>query len=204
MVIPQHAVSEPLVAASNAVLSLPIAGNNNISCVVVVGQCQSSMNQGRWFDFRGHALPGTGTRSGAMRQFARNLQSVRLKCASKMRTELLSGDDAEQNGLLLGATERVVQDNDYYCVSLCTANPYTNTGVGLNAQKCPDIQLSIQAPAYLFQDNLLSGGLNGKSKTAGAGLSVVEGGESVTYRAYTVQQNVMTFDGTRASFMFPR
>ena len=202
MVVQQHSASEPLTVTTAGQHTIEVPGNNALSSIVVVAQTRSALNQGRLWDFRGHAIAGTGTQSGAFVQRAPLIETVRLVCQGKNRTQLLAGHEALAIAFQQGAVANSTPTTDYVPFCFGTANPY-DSPQNLNAQTIPDIKAQIKIASAVFQNNSASGGFDGKSKVAAAGSASVDGGESVTVRVLVTQHNVIRIKGQTIQFEYP-
>ena len=201
MVVQQHSVSQPLAIATAAQQTIEVPGNNALSSIVVVAQTQSARNQGRFYDFGGHALAGTGTKSGAFVQRLPLVESVRLLCQGKFRTQPLTGRDALSIAFANGAVANADPTTAYYPFTFGTASPYKSPQC-LNALKIPDIQVQVKMSPAVFQNNSASGGFDGKTKVASANSTAVDGGEVVFVSVLVTQHNVIQFDGDTIRFMY--
>ena len=202
MVVVQHSASDPMAIKATGQQKLVVPGNNAITSITLVTQLQSTINQGRFYDFGGHALAGTGTLSGAHVERAPVVESVRLVCQGKNRTEARSAQEARTMAHAQGAAANAEPDTDYYMFALGNGSPYESVQ-NINAQTVPDIHLQVSIRAAVFSDNSLSGGLDGKSKVAAAGSAIVDGGECVNVRAFVTQANVLHFAGDTVTFAYP-
>jgi hypothetical protein len=202
MVVQQHSVSEPVTVTTAALQKIDVPGNNALSSVVLVAQTRSAVNHGRYWDFGGHAIAGTGTRSGAFVERAPLLESVRLQCQGKNRTQEHSAIDVGAIAFEQGAAANAKPTTDYYGFMFGTTGPY-DSAQNLNAQKVPDIKVEFKVRPAVFQNNSPTGGLDGKTKVAASGSSAVDGGEAVLVRVLTTQHNLIRFDHDSVRFEYP-
>jgi hypothetical protein len=202
MVVQQHSVSEPVTVTTAALQKIDVPGNNALSSVVLVAQTRSAVNHGRYWDFGGHAIAGTGTRSGAFVERAPLLESVRLQCQGKNRTQEHSAIDVGAIAFEQGAAANAKPTTDYYAFMFGTTGPY-DSAQNMNAQQVPDIKVEFKARPAVFQNNSPTGGLDGKTKVASSGSSAVDGGEAVLVRVLTTQHNLIRFDHDSVRFEYP-
>ena len=204
MIVQQHVVGTPVSIKNNSSTTVNVPGSNAITGITLVTQLQSSINQGRDWDFGGHAIGGTGTQSGAFVQREPIIQSIQLKCQNKARTAVLSAEDVKSIALAQGVATNVAQTTEYATFGFGHAPPDGATGSSqsMNAQTIPSIVLNVITRGSIFNDNSASGGLNGKSGTVALGSSIVDGGEVVIATAYTTQLNVLQFDQTSVKFQY--
>ena len=204
MIVQQHVVGTPVSITTSSSTTVNVPGSNAITGVTLVTQLQSSINQGRDWDFGGHAIGGTGTQSGAFVQREPIIQSIQLKCQNKARTAVLSAEDVKSIALAQGVATNVAQTTEYATFGFGHGPPDGATGSSqsLNAQTIPSIVLNVITRGSIFNDNSASGGLNGKSGTVALGSSIVDGGEVVIATAYTTQLNVLQFDQTSVKFQY--
>lgn len=202
MVVQQHSVSEPVTVTTAALQKIDVPGNNALSSVVLVAQTRSAVNHGRYWDFGGHAIAGTGTRSGAFVERAPLLESVRLQCQGKNRTQEHSAIDVGAIAFEQGAAANAKPTTDYYAFMFGTTGPY-DSPQNMNAQQVPDLKVEFKARPAVFQNNSPSGGLDGKTKVAASGSSAVDGGEAVLVRVLTTQHNLIRFDHDSVRFEYP-